>query len=114
MAKYCNLNLVDILKNKCVVALLDTGASCSILRQSLLNKNAQIIPELRIKLKGIADKIVPTLGLVYGTLKVGRKNVMTEFQVVPDNEFPENYDCIVGINLLTNSIINNIMCFKNI
>ena len=88
--------------------MLDTGASCSILRKSLLNKNALILSELKVNIKGISNKIVPTLGLVYGTLKIARKNIMADFQVINDVDFPTNYDCIIGMNLLKNSIINNV------
>lgn len=81
--------------------LVDTGSELTCIRENLLKKNVNIIKEEAKEITGISNIPVKTLGTVMGTIKLGRKFIAAEFNVLPgDSECP--FEALLGMNILEN------------
>ena len=97
--------------------LLDTGSDLNLIKINKLKGNTEINENEKIYLKGINEKIVPTIGRVYITLIIDKKEFKTDFFVV-DKQFPVEKDGILGHTFLiennaTFDIPNNTLTIKN-
>jgi hypothetical protein len=99
------LNL-DIAISDKIIGLLDTGSKFSLIKKKCLKKNVKPLKEFATDLIGINNKSIKTLGSILGTIKLGRKLIVKEFQVIPDNTL-SNIDLLIGMNILQDCDILN-------
>lgn len=86
--------------------LLDSGCAISIIKFSVLKPDVNIFPDQKVELVGITGSIV-SKGAAFLLLKVGRKQVIHEFQVINDTDAnTAGFDGILGQNIIENCIID--------
>lgn len=78
-----------------VSCLIDTQAEISLLKENVLNKNLCIDRTVKTGLRGIADSLVFTMGVVHTFIHFGDLRVPHTFHVV-SNKFPIPVDCLLG------------------
>lgn len=90
---------MDIAVKEVVVVLLDTGADISLIKRQQLKVNTLIYEEDILSVKGIANKTIKTLGVVYAEIKVKDTVIVHPFHVVT-NDFPIRNEGILGRDFL--------------
>lgn len=86
--------------------LLDSGCAISIIKFSVLKPDVNIFPDQKVELVGITGSII-SKGAAFLLLKVGRKQVIHEFQVINDTDAnTAGFDGILGQNIIKNCIID--------
>lgn len=88
--------------------LVDTGSAVSILKLSKTDGDAFIDTENSVRLKGITENFVTTLGVCIGEIQLAENIFISNpFHIVPD-DFPIPTDGIIGKDLLSqhNAVID--------
>ncbi len=92
---------LDILKYGKNIFLVDTGSELSCIKRNLLKNKIDILQEEAIDIIGLNNNIIRSLGIVLGSIKLGRKIVVTQFHVLPEN-IPCPFEALVGMDILEN------------
>jgi len=97
--------------------LIDTGSDVNLIKFDTLTGDTLVQENKKIYLKGINDRVVPTVDQIKITLMFNDVNIETEFQVVRDS-FPIPKDGILGQTFLMDNkaiidIANNSLVINN-
>lgn len=77
-------------------ALLDTGASCSIIKESIARRLDCHLEPCYVKITGVGQGALTTLAKISVPVRFENVALQLELYVVKDNDF--NFDCIIGAN----------------
>jgi RNase H-like domain found in reverse transcriptase/Reverse transcriptase (RNA-dependent DNA polymerase)/Integrase zinc binding domain len=91
-------------KDGTVELIIDSGSTVSIMKIESLHESTQFFPEKRMILNGISGSRM-SLGACFIGLKMGKKLVMIEFQLVHGGA-PEQADGLIGKNVIKNASID--------
>lgn len=80
--------------------LLDTGADISVLKQKSLPTNVTFDVTKKIRIKGINDKMVDSMGLTYLELAFDEQIILNHPLQVVNDDFPIPTDGILGLDFL--------------
>lgn len=115
MFKFVTIQL-DV-TDKPVTLIIDTASSISIIKLSCLKADVEIASQMRTTINGInTGKTIKTLGMILGSFKNGRKTNYFQFEVVDDKhlQLGEEYDGIIGLNILKKSEISLLKNYVNL
>lgn len=97
-----NLSLTDVkICEKPIKALIDSGASCSVLKESIANSFGRKLEPCSTSLKGIGNGMILISSKVSLPVKFNNNNLEIEFCVANDADC--YYDCLIGRNAVQNS-----------
>lgn len=91
--------------------LLDTGAAISIVKENTLLSNVSINEFNKCHIQGIGNSLVETKGIIGTNIYLQNFKFFHTFHVVSNN-FPINYDGILGLDFLKNLIALYILTMK--
>ncbi|CAG9572926.1 unnamed protein product [Danaus chrysippus] len=102
------VNLMPVLiENFKLLAMFDTGAECSVIRESLASKLPGRRTDLVRYLKGLGQFTVVSLSTLTTVCVISDLRVEIQFHIVPDYEICS--DVLIGVNLIENTNLSVIV-----
>lgn len=91
----------DLLK-KPMTALIDTGASHSLIKNQLIKNKRNIDLDLTLNIEDCSKTMFKTVGTILTLVSFKRKMFPLYFQVVENGILPDNIDAVIGSDVLDN------------
>lgn len=86
--------------------LIDTAASCSLIKQSIVKANWELDDQNIFMIEGSNKNTFSTYGTVFTLAYLKRKLFPIFLQVVDDDTFPDPNKVVIGLDMLKNCEIN--------
>lgn len=87
--------------------IIDTGSTVSIIKESKITNDIEISSSMKLKISGLTQEKVTTLGMIVAIYKQARKFHYLKFEVIKDSDFTiKDCDGIIGLNNLKSSEIS--------